>query len=149
MEKNFQIFFGQYGKKQIHLWLLCTHPAFRRRGAATRLCRWGLNYASQHVLQTTVLASPMGKHLYQELGFDLRDSFFVGAADEKDQRLTIWALEYLLEKPSRADQQLGLLSRCLQRIWRFLMELGKSQGIRKSLPSCEKEYMKKESMDSR
>ncbi len=42
MDKGFEQFFGAIGDDQIHLWLLCTHPSFRRRGAGSRLCKWGL-----------------------------------------------------------------------------------------------------------
>ncbi|ORY67026.1 uncharacterized protein BCR38DRAFT_364158 [Pseudomassariella vexata] len=91
MDEGFQQYLRRYGDNQIHLWLLCTHPSFRRRGAATRLCRWGVERASLQSLYTTVLASPMGKKLYEELGFFLDGSFKI-KVDSEPESLEIWAL---------------------------------------------------------
>ncbi|KAI2602325.1 acyl-CoA N-acyltransferase [Hypoxylon sp. NC1633] len=93
MNDAFDFYFGQYGDGQIHLWLLATLPDFRRRGAGTRLCRWGLEQASQRLLHATVLASPMGKRLYEELSFATCGSFIVQAGGETE-KLEIWAMSY-------------------------------------------------------
>ncbi|KAK3686250.1 acyl-CoA N-acyltransferase [Podospora appendiculata] len=98
MDEGFAKYFSKHGSDQIHLWLLCTRPAFRRRGAGTSLCQWGLDYAARAgVRHATVLASPMGKQLYEEVGFVLNGSFFVGPVegDEEDEKLEIWALTYI------------------------------------------------------
>lgn len=47
-------FFGEYGEKQVHLWLLVTHPDYRRRGAATMLCHWGFEKAKEKSWVLTV-----------------------------------------------------------------------------------------------
>lgn len=91
MGQYFDTHFGKYGDHQIHLWLLATRPAFRRRGAATRLCQWGLEWASQRALHTTVLASPMGMHLYGGLGFTTSGSFLI-QADGEEEKLELWAM---------------------------------------------------------
>ncbi|KAK4145294.1 acyl-CoA N-acyltransferase [Dichotomopilus funicola] len=92
MTQGFQDFFGALGHDQIHLWLLCTSPAFRRRGAGTQLCRWGINLAAHQGVHTTVLASPMGKKLYEQLGFVLNGSFIIQVEGE-EAKLEIWALK--------------------------------------------------------
>lgn len=91
MNEGFASYFAWLGRDQIHLWLLCTRPAFRRRGAATQLCRWGLSLAARQRVYTTVLASPMGKKLYEELGFELNGSFIIRVEGEKE-KLKVWAL---------------------------------------------------------
>ncbi|KAI1106394.1 acyl-CoA N-acyltransferase [Jackrogersella minutella] len=93
MGEAFERYFGAYGKDQIHLWLLATHPDFRRRGAGTRLCQWGQERASRDSLHTTVLASPMGKSLYEELRFTNSGTFFIQVDGETD-KLKLWAMEY-------------------------------------------------------
>ncbi len=95
MDSGFDRFFGAVGDDQIHLWLLCTDPKFRRRGAGSRLCRWGIERAALDHKQATVLASPMGKVLYEEMGFRLCGSFFVHCDDDDEsQKLEIWALSH-------------------------------------------------------
>ncbi|KAI1456476.1 acyl-CoA N-acyltransferase [Annulohypoxylon moriforme] len=93
MDEAFELYFSEYGTDQIHLWLLATRPAFRRRGAGTRLCRWGLERASKNSICTTVLASPMGKCLYEELGFTNCDSFFI-QVDGEAEKLQLWAMTH-------------------------------------------------------
>lgn len=96
MSEGFDRYFGSLGSNQVHLWLLCTRPAFRRRGAGTQLCQWGIRLAARQRIHTTVLASPMGKRLYGELGFALYGSFIIQVEGE-DEKLEIWALTR--EKP--------------------------------------------------
>ena len=91
MTQGFDDYFGTLGSDQIHLWLLCTSPAFRRRGAGTQLCRWGINLAACQGVHTTVLASPMGKKLYEALGFEL-NGYFIIRVEGEDEKLEIWAL---------------------------------------------------------
>ncbi|KAI0384708.1 acyl-CoA N-acyltransferase [Hypomontagnella monticulosa] len=91
MNKALGTYFGGYGEDQIHLWLLATRPAFRHRGAGTRLCRWGLERASQSSRYTTVLASPMGRALYKELRFT-RCGLFTIRVDGEAESLEICAM---------------------------------------------------------
>lgn len=93
MDQSFHQYFASYGEQQMHLWLLATHPSFRRRGAGSRLCQWGLGQAAGKGIHTTVLASAMGRRLYQELGFALNGSFIIRVDDETDH-LELWALTH-------------------------------------------------------
>jgi predicted acetyltransferase len=98
MDAGFNQYFAKHGDSQVHLWLLCTDPAFRRRGAGTMLCQWGLERGARQGLPVTVLASPMGRRLYQRLGFVLEGSFIVHAEGDTEW-LRIWALTYSAERP--------------------------------------------------
>lgn len=53
----------------IRLRILATHPDYRRRGAGTKLCNWGIDLAVKNQTYISVFASPMGKKLYARLGF--------------------------------------------------------------------------------
>ncbi|KAF2456063.1 hypothetical protein BDY21DRAFT_347798 [Lineolata rhizophorae] len=64
------LFDEHYGSRHIHLQVLATHPAYQRLGAATALCEWGIGQALRHGVVVTLFASPMGKLLYQKLGFE-------------------------------------------------------------------------------
>ncbi len=88
----FDKYFSHYGEKQVHLWLLTTHPDFRRRGAGSMLCRWGMAVAEQQGRPVTVLASPLGRQLYERLGFDFLGDVIVQVDGEQD-RLVVGCLE--------------------------------------------------------
>ncbi|KAI1769912.1 acyl-CoA N-acyltransferase [Hypoxylon cercidicola] len=112
MSQYFDTHFGKYGDSQIHLWLLATHPHFRRRGAGTRLCRWGLERASRMTLHTTVLASPMGKRLYEGLDFTICGSFII-QADGEEEKLKLWAM--MESMPRGGWNPFGWIFRLLRR----------------------------------
>ena len=93
MTRSFDSFFARYGDEQLHLWMLITHPNFRRRGAGSQLCNWGVEESARRggwIL--TVMASPMGKDLYEHLGCSL-----VGCetaqVDVEEEKVDIYALE--------------------------------------------------------
>ena len=72
IERGFHRYFKKYGKQQLHLWMLVTHPEYRRQGAGTMLCRWGEEQAARKEhLHVTVMASPMGRTLYTHLGYEV------------------------------------------------------------------------------
>ena len=97
LAKGFTKYFSTYGAKQIHLWLLVTHPDYRRRGAGTILCKWGLEQATQKGWVLTVIASPLGKLIYEHLGYRLLGSAVV-QVDEEDEKLTVYYLDKGSEK---------------------------------------------------
>ena len=76
--KAFTQFFVKYGEKQVHLWLLATHPDYRRRGAATMLCQWGFEKVKEKSWIVPLFASPLGKLLYEHLGYELLASTVPG-----------------------------------------------------------------------
>lgn len=93
MTENFDKFFARYGEEQLHLWMLITHPNFRRRGAGTELCNWGVEEAARRggwIL--TVMASPMGKNLYDHLGYNLV-GYGTAQVDGEVEKVDIYALE--------------------------------------------------------
>jgi predicted GNAT family acetyltransferase len=49
--------------------MLVTHPDFRRRGAGSMICSWGEKVASKKGWTLTLFASPIGKFLYEHLGY--------------------------------------------------------------------------------
>ena len=64
--------------------LLVTDRAFRRRGAATRLVRWGTSQADQEGLSCGVEASEMGAPLYKALGFQKLATWVVKVPGDND-----------------------------------------------------------------
>lgn len=124
MSQGFTKFFGKYGDGQLHLWLLCTHPSFRRRGAATRLCEWGLRFANSRGLCVTVLASPMGKSLYEKLDFFVCDWFYINVEGDPTA-LKIWALEYFNKEQK---YNTGSLAHCWVQFWRALWTTKNTYG---------------------
>ncbi|KAI1818449.1 acyl-CoA N-acyltransferase [Poronia punctata] len=51
--------------------LCATHPAFQRRGVASRLVQWGLDEMRRRGIKyATTEGSAMGRHVYKRLGFE-------------------------------------------------------------------------------
>ncbi|KAI0913663.1 acyl-CoA N-acyltransferase [Ustulina deusta] len=64
--------------------LCVTHPAFQRRGVASKLVQWGLDEARRRgILYATTEASSMGRHVYARLGFRPQGSDVVYELDEE------------------------------------------------------------------
>ncbi|KAF3763536.1 hypothetical protein M406DRAFT_357110 [Cryphonectria parasitica EP155] len=92
MSETYSKYFNKYGSKQLRLEWLIVHPDFRYRGAGTILCNWGKEEAIKRGGWTlTVTASPMGKCLYNKLGYqDL--GVVVAQVDKEVERVGIFVL---------------------------------------------------------
>ena len=66
------------------------------------LSGWGMDKAAEKGWIITVLASPMGKMLYEYLGYTTVGSATVQVEGEND-RLTVYCLEYQTPKQSYAS----------------------------------------------
>ncbi|KAI8626342.1 hypothetical protein F5Y19DRAFT_227121 [Xylariaceae sp. FL1651] len=97
LDAAFQKYFSGYAEQQFNLWLLTTHPSFRRRGAGSMLTRWGMDAAAQWKWPVTVLASPMGEKLYTALGFKTLGNVIV-QVDGEEEKLVVSCLVW--EKPA-------------------------------------------------
>lgn len=85
MSAAFKKYFSIYGNEQLSLEWLVTHPSFRRRGAGTKLCKWGEEEAIRRGGWTlTVMASPMGNVLYAHLGYRLVGTVTAGMDNEEE-----------------------------------------------------------------
>jgi hypothetical protein len=87
LTQGFDHYFAAYGKQQIHLWLLTTHPD------------WGLEEARKKGWMLTVIASAMGKSLYEHLGYKLVGTLKI-QADGEDETFDEYCLEKKRQKPS-------------------------------------------------
>ncbi|KAK4207236.1 acyl-CoA N-acyltransferase [Rhypophila decipiens] len=65
--QRFKTYF--WGEEQVNLSTLVVHPDFRRRGGGTMLITWGIKRAESKGWPATLCASPMGRFLYEHLGF--------------------------------------------------------------------------------
>ncbi|RYC60201.1 hypothetical protein CHU98_g5996 [Xylaria longipes] len=64
--------------------LCVTHPAFQRRGVASKLVQWGLDEARRRgIPDVTTEASSMGRHAYAKLGFEPQGSDIVYEVDDE------------------------------------------------------------------
>lgn len=89
--------FAKYTAKQYHLWYLFTHPDYRRRGAGTRLCNWAQEQVPQdEPWALTVFGSPMGRALYEYLGYELVATETVRVGKEKEH-VSFFAMEKVLD----------------------------------------------------
>lgn len=82
-----------YGADHIHLKILATHPDYRRRGAGTKLCNWGIDLAKKNQTYISVFASPMGEKLYAHLGFKELAVVVVQVKGE-EEKVSITAMLY-------------------------------------------------------
>jgi predicted N-acetyltransferase YhbS len=60
------------------------HPDFRLRGGGTMLVRWGITVAEGKGWPVTLCASPMGRFLYDYLGFEKISSEVVQVEGEEE-----------------------------------------------------------------
>lgn len=98
-------YFSDFGKKQIFLMNLLTHPDYQRHGAGTLLVDRGLEEANASRSVLSLLASPMGKPLYTHLGFEDLGAAVVHVEGE-EERLCVNAMAYVpgsSTPPTRAD----------------------------------------------
>ena len=64
-----RILYDRYAEEQIKLINLATHPDYWRRGAASKLCHWGLAKSKDEGVAITLLSSPIGAKLYSKFNF--------------------------------------------------------------------------------
>ncbi len=64
-----ELFDAAYGDAQFFHLILDTHPGYRRRGAGTMLCEWGIARAKEQGKVVMLFATAMGAPLYGKLGF--------------------------------------------------------------------------------
>ncbi|SPJ82062.1 uncharacterized protein FTOL_09467 [Fusarium torulosum] len=84
-------YFRQFGKEQIGLGRLVTHPDFRRRGAASMICEWGQKEACKDGKSLGLLATPMGKPLYLSLGYKVIGKV-VAQVEGEEERVEVDAM---------------------------------------------------------
>jgi predicted acetyltransferase len=84
-------YFRQFGKEQIGLGRLVTHPDFRRRGAASMICGWGQREACKDGKSLSLLATPMGKPLYLSLGYKVIGKV-VAQVEGEEERVEVDAM---------------------------------------------------------
>lgn len=94
-KQAYQDYLSQYENPILLSWL-CTLPNFRRRGAGVLLCKWGLDLAKMEGCAAAVMASEMGKPLYESVGFEVKGKFVV-RIDGEDEKLEKWAMVCVCE----------------------------------------------------
>ncbi|PVH81301.1 acyl-CoA N-acyltransferase [Cadophora sp. DSE1049] len=82
--QRFKTYFAKWAEKQVNLASLVVHPNFRLRGGGSMLVRWGMNVADDKGWPVTLCASPMGRFLYEYLGFKTIASEVVQVEGEQE-----------------------------------------------------------------
>ncbi|MCJ1289374.1 hypothetical protein MMC34_000906 [Xylographa carneopallida] len=59
------------GGRFLLLNLLCVDPEYQRSGAGTALMRWGTKIADERGVEAILEATPAGRHLYEQNGFEV------------------------------------------------------------------------------
>jgi ribosomal protein S18 acetylase RimI-like enzyme len=87
--------------RNYRLWLLATHPDYRRRGAGTALTQWGIEQGLATGFDIGLEASPMGFPLYQSLGFIFLEEMVI-EPDNDDARVSFKVMVYDKDRKSFA-----------------------------------------------
>ncbi len=74
-----------YGDSQLHLQILGVHPDHWRRKIGTQLVRWGMEKATRENIPLTVVAGPLGLHLYSDLGFKNLGEYITQVPGEEEK----------------------------------------------------------------
>jgi len=80
-------------RKQLYLGLLATHPSWDGHGFGARHVQWGLDLAKNMSVPVTLLATPAGWPLYDELGFESLANVTIRTLDWEED-IDIW-FEYM------------------------------------------------------
>lgn len=100
-----EIFVSRYGQRQLSLRQMATLPSYWRRGAATMLCKWGMEEARKVGVAVPMFASPMGKMVYETLGFK-EIGQWTAHIEGEEESVTLHALTW---EPSWEKERAGLL----------------------------------------
>ncbi|KAK0727596.1 hypothetical protein B0T26DRAFT_765848 [Lasiosphaeria miniovina] len=86
----------RHGGEHLHLLLLATHPAYRRRGAATTMLEWGKEAARRKLpaVPLTLFSSPIGRAVYPRLGFAEVGTPVVVQVPDEAEHLSFPAMEW-------------------------------------------------------
>ncbi|KAF3917139.1 hypothetical protein ABW20_dc0108514 [Dactylellina cionopaga] len=95
-----EVFMGKYKGRQMSLRQMATLPAYWKNGAATKLCKWGLEKAESLNLAMPLFASPLGQSLYQKFGFKELGTWYL-QIDGDDAKMEIVAMVW--EPPKYND----------------------------------------------
>ena len=69
-------FDNKYGAQQhYYLSLIATHPSYQGRGAGRALLEWGMEKAKREGWTVSLFSSPMGRRVYEKLGFEVVGTF--------------------------------------------------------------------------
>ncbi|KAI1070168.1 hypothetical protein LB507_007962 [Fusarium sp. FIESC RH6] len=98
LQSEFKRYFIPIGRGQIPLWALYTHPDFRRRGAGTMICKWGIQQAVDTNRHLTLCATPMGKLLYLSLGYKSLGKIVVQVEGEEEKIVQDAMVKYTNER---------------------------------------------------
>lgn len=105
-----KLFVARYGERQLSLRQMATLPTYWRRGAATMLCRWGMNEARRVGVAVPMFASPMGRRVYEALGFK-KIGQWKAQLENEEESVTIHALTW---EPGWEDVYAGYQWACVQ-----------------------------------
>lgn len=94
LQSEFKRYFIPVGREQVPLWALYTHPDFRRRGAGTMICKWGIKQAVDTNRHLTLCATPMGKLLYLSLGYKSLGKIVVQIEGEEEKTVQDAMVKY-------------------------------------------------------
>ncbi|KAK3491889.1 hypothetical protein B0T13DRAFT_404157 [Neurospora crassa] len=118
--KAYKKYFGNIGPEQLHLQILATLPDFQRRGHATTLCRWGMDVIRRESLEDiSVMASPMGYHLYTRLGFDHLATVIIQVLGE-DEKLALQAMKKEASVQVRCSNYRSRLLCAMEHGWNYI-----------------------------
>lgn len=84
-------YFSDLGPERIHLRVLAVRPDFQRRGAGAALCKRVLERAREQKRSVTLIASSMGRPLYNSLGFSYEGTVHIQTECE-EEKLSVGAM---------------------------------------------------------
>lgn len=82
-------FVGMFDGEDMYLSMLATHPAYRRRGYATQLVRWGVERSERDGVPISLLASSMGELVYRACGFEVVGRVDVRVSGDYDEEVLV------------------------------------------------------------
>lgn len=91
-----------FGKEQLYLEWLATHPDYQGQGAGTRLARRGIAIGREAEVNVTLLAQPSAESYYLHVGFDEISNMSIESVD-KDRVFRFPVMAYNFTRDSLGD----------------------------------------------
>jgi predicted acetyltransferase len=92
-----------WGKTRMELVHLVCNPSYQSRGAVISLTEWGLQRAKEQGLPIMLTASPLGRLVFQHLGFRDLDYLECGVEGQKE-KVNTWILIWTPEGWKEPDR---------------------------------------------
>ncbi|KAI1120429.1 acyl-CoA N-acyltransferase [Nemania abortiva] len=101
-------------RPHVYLFIIYTHPAYRRRGVGQKFMSWGMKKADEMGVEMFLDSTPVGRPLYEANGFVMvKENIIIPQTDTPDEAWKEWQKRtgpvpfYLMWRPAGGNYEEG------------------------------------------